>query len=292
MVAVDEQLRGQQEELQELKSQDPVKQQQEWEVQGGLGGQKQQHERRLQQQRHQQPQQQALLLRLAFAVGNLTTDYSSARLEAAAADGWVDWLLCRSLKLSAWRAEDSSRSSSNGIRSASHQGQQTHPWEATNASHIQQRPRANSSSDGSGVRPLSGCGGIGSNAASGHVGARYSLAGAAAAAATAAAMAAAPVGSSTGSGGLSIAHGGAAAIADGDEELLVKLLRLVANVGVEPSIGLEMVKQPATATLLVNVLQRYSFDHQEEVVLNAVAALTNLSFYDTASNQVRRWEAR
>ena len=233
-------------------------------------------------------QQQALLLRLAYALGNLTTSSSVARVEAAGTDGWVGWLIHRCLSLSA--TGEGNRGSRHGHAATSHQSQEADPWGSTSSSVIQQRPRASSTSSvnsssgrGGSIRPLSGCGGLGATAASGHATGRYSLAGAAA---TAAALAAASAGSS-GRGTPSV-QGGAAAVAGGEEELLVKLLRLIANLGVEPSIGQQLVNQPATATVLLNVLQHYSFDHQEEVVLNAVAALTNLSFYNIPSNQVRK----
>jgi hypothetical protein len=63
-----------------------------------------------------------------------------------------------------------------------------------------------------------------------------------------------------------------------NEELLVKLLRLLANVSITPRVGASLVADKRVATLF-KILKHKSIDNAEELVLNAVSAVTNLSFY-------------
>jgi len=63
-----------------------------------------------------------------------------------------------------------------------------------------------------------------------------------------------------------------------NEELLVKLIRLLANVGISPSVGAALVSDKRVAVLF-KLLKHKSIDNAEELVLNAVSAVTNLSFY-------------
>jgi hypothetical protein len=63
-----------------------------------------------------------------------------------------------------------------------------------------------------------------------------------------------------------------------NEELLVKLLRLLANVSITPRVGSSLVADKRMATLF-KILKHKSIDNAEELVLNAVSAVTNLSFY-------------
>ncbi len=73
------------------------------------------------------------------------------------------------------------------------------------------------------------------------------------------------------------------------EDVLVKLLRLVANLAIEPDLGALLAARPPLAAALAALLRRYELEApgEEEVVLNTVAALTNLSFYDQDDNQAR-----
>lgn len=71
-----------------------------------------------------------------------------------------------------------------------------------------------------------------------------------------------------------------------EEEVLVKLLRLLANVAIHPALGAALAAKQATADALLAVLQCYSFEAAEELVLNAAAALTNLSYYQEPTNKV------
>ena len=65
----------------------------------------------------------------------------------------------------------------------------------------------------------------------------------------------------------------------------IKLIRLLANISIDPSIGMEVGSKNDNLTTLMELLVvcDHSVEH-EEMLLNVVAALTNLTFY---SCQVR-----
>jgi len=70
------------------------------------------------------------------------------------------------------------------------------------------------------------------------------------------------------------------------EDVVVKLLRVVANLGMHKDVGKHASGSPDLAQILLTILSRYTMETAEEVVLNAVAALTNLSFYDHPENVI------
>jgi hypothetical protein len=70
------------------------------------------------------------------------------------------------------------------------------------------------------------------------------------------------------------------------EDLITKLLRLLANLAIDRTVGATLAARQATADALVAVLTGYDYDAPEELVLNATAALTNLAYYDKPSNKV------
>lgn len=72
------------------------------------------------------------------------------------------------------------------------------------------------------------------------------------------------------------------------EDLMTKLLRVLANLAIDRTSGPALAAKQATADALVAVLTGYEYEAAEELVLNATAALTNLAFYDTPSNKVRK----
>jgi hypothetical protein len=72
------------------------------------------------------------------------------------------------------------------------------------------------------------------------------------------------------------------------EDLMTKLLRVLANTAIDRTAGPALAAKQATADALVAVLTQYEYEAAEELVLNATAALTNLAFYDTPSNKVRK----
>jgi len=68
------------------------------------------------------------------------------------------------------------------------------------------------------------------------------------------------------------------------EEVLVKLVRLLANIGISPSVGATLASSSAVADPLLDMLGAKRVAESEELVLNVVAAVTNLLFYDVPSN--------
>lgn len=69
-------------------------------------------------------------------------------------------------------------------------------------------------------------------------------------------------------------------------DFMTKLLRLLANLGTDRTLGPALAAKQGTADALVAVLRDYQYEEHEELVLNATAALTNLAYYDTPSNKV------
>eukprot|EP00741_Cyanophora_paradoxa_P013884 tig00020713_g13402.t1 len=70
------------------------------------------------------------------------------------------------------------------------------------------------------------------------------------------------------------------------EEALVKIIRLVANLSMEAGAGARVAARPEVEEL-ARLLERKTIAGSEELVLNAVSAVTNLSFYlDAPGNRV------
>ncbi|CAJ1400596.1 unnamed protein product [Effrenium voratum] len=68
------------------------------------------------------------------------------------------------------------------------------------------------------------------------------------------------------------------------EEVLVKLVRLLANIAISPSAGSTLASSSAVVDPLLDMLGAKRISESEELVLNVVAAITNLLFYDVPSN--------
>jgi len=68
------------------------------------------------------------------------------------------------------------------------------------------------------------------------------------------------------------------------DAVLVKLVRLVANVALSPSCGTMAAASSAVVEPLMDMLGCKKIEENEELVLNVVAAITNLLFYDVPSN--------
>jgi len=77
---------------------------------------------------------------------------------------------------------------------------------------------------------------------------------------------------------------GKAAGAQEVEEILVKLVRLLANISISPSAGEILVSSSAAVDPLLDILGAKRISDSEELVLNVVSAVTNLLFYDRQSN--------
>merc|ERR1740130_2201132 len=77
---------------------------------------------------------------------------------------------------------------------------------------------------------------------------------------------------------------GKAAGAEEVEEVLVKLVRLLANVAISPSAGSVLASSSAVVDPLLDMLGAKRIGDSEELVLHVVSAVTNLLFYDVPSN--------
>ncbi|CAE8635324.1 unnamed protein product [Polarella glacialis] len=68
------------------------------------------------------------------------------------------------------------------------------------------------------------------------------------------------------------------------EGVLVKLVRLVANVTISPTVGTYLSSDPVVVDTLLDILGCKRMPESEELVLSATAAVTNLLFYDSPDN--------
>mmetsp|Transcript_29641 Transcript_29641/g.83577 ORF Transcript_29641/g.83577 Transcript_29641/m.83577 type:complete len:902 (-) Transcript_29641:164-2869(-) len=68
------------------------------------------------------------------------------------------------------------------------------------------------------------------------------------------------------------------------EEVLVKLVRLLANIAISASVGTTLASSSAAVDPLLDMLGAKRIGDSEELVLNVVATITNLLFYDVPSN--------
>ncbi|XP_069164537.1 armadillo repeat-containing protein 2 isoform X2 [Procambarus clarkii] len=63
------------------------------------------------------------------------------------------------------------------------------------------------------------------------------------------------------------------------EDVMVKLIRVLANVSVHARVGPVLARSRTCLSLLISVLQHKAVDESEELVLSALATLNNLTFY-------------
>lgn len=68
------------------------------------------------------------------------------------------------------------------------------------------------------------------------------------------------------------------------ESVLVKLIRLAANVSINQSEGMRVATQPRIVDPLLDILGCKRMPQSEELVLSATAAATNLLYYDAPTN--------
>ncbi|XP_683582.4 armadillo repeat-containing protein 2 [Danio rerio] len=71
------------------------------------------------------------------------------------------------------------------------------------------------------------------------------------------------------------------------EDVLVKLIRLLANLAIHPTVGTALAANTLCVQLLLEVLECRSVQESEELVINAVATINNLSFYPSQSSVIR-----
>ncbi|NXW64788.1 ARMC2 protein, partial [Eurystomus gularis] len=71
------------------------------------------------------------------------------------------------------------------------------------------------------------------------------------------------------------------------EDVLIKLIRVVANLSIHPSVGAVLAAAHGVVDLLVTVLEYKSFDDCEELVVNAATTINNLSYYRVKRSAVQ-----
>ncbi|KAM9382957.1 LOW QUALITY PROTEIN: armadillo repeat-containing protein 2 [Phaethornis superciliosus] len=71
------------------------------------------------------------------------------------------------------------------------------------------------------------------------------------------------------------------------EDVLIKLIRVMANLAIHPSVGAALAAAHRLVELLVTVLEYKSVDDCEELVINAVTTINNLSYYKVKSSAVQ-----
>ncbi|XP_048153255.1 armadillo repeat-containing protein 2 isoform X2 [Corvus hawaiiensis] len=72
-----------------------------------------------------------------------------------------------------------------------------------------------------------------------------------------------------------------------EEDVLIKLIRVLANLSIHPSIGAALAASHPVVGLLVTVLEYKSVDDCEELVINAATTINNLSYYQVKNSAVQ-----
>ncbi|KFW68748.1 Armadillo repeat-containing protein 2, partial [Pygoscelis adeliae] len=71
------------------------------------------------------------------------------------------------------------------------------------------------------------------------------------------------------------------------EDVLIKLIRVLANLSIHPGVGAALAAAHRVVELLVTVLEYKSVDDSEELVISAATAINNLSYYKVKSSAVQ-----
>ncbi|NWR31431.1 ARMC2 protein, partial [Tachuris rubrigastra] len=71
------------------------------------------------------------------------------------------------------------------------------------------------------------------------------------------------------------------------EDVMIKLLRVLANLSIHPSVGATLAAAHRVVELLVTVLEHKSIDDCEELVINAATTINNLSYYQVESSVIQ-----
>ncbi|KAM6279566.1 armadillo repeat-containing protein 2 isoform 2-T3 [Porphyrio hochstetteri] len=71
------------------------------------------------------------------------------------------------------------------------------------------------------------------------------------------------------------------------EDVLIKLIRVLANLSIHPSVGAALAAAHRIVELLVTVLEYKSVDDCEELVINAATTINNLSYYKVKNSAVQ-----
>ncbi|XP_058248083.1 armadillo repeat-containing protein 2 isoform X2 [Hemibagrus wyckioides] len=74
---------------------------------------------------------------------------------------------------------------------------------------------------------------------------------------------------------------------DEDEDVLIKLIRVLANLSIHPVIGSALASNTLCVQLLLKVMEVRSVEESAELVVNASTTINNLSFYQSESSVIR-----
>ncbi|XP_071335488.1 armadillo repeat-containing protein 2 isoform X2 [Trachinotus anak] len=75
-----------------------------------------------------------------------------------------------------------------------------------------------------------------------------------------------------------------------DDDVLVKLVRVLANMCIHPAVGPALATNTACTQLLMETLELRSVQESEELLVNVAATINNLSFYQEKSSAIRHSE--
>ncbi|XP_015260887.1 PREDICTED: armadillo repeat-containing protein 2 [Gekko japonicus] len=70
------------------------------------------------------------------------------------------------------------------------------------------------------------------------------------------------------------------------EDVLIKLVRVIANLSIHPSVGASLATNHQILGLLIKVLEYKSVDKCEELVINTTATINNLSYYHVKNSVI------
>nr|XP_056712179.1 armadillo repeat-containing protein 2 [Euleptes europaea] len=70
------------------------------------------------------------------------------------------------------------------------------------------------------------------------------------------------------------------------EDVLIKLVRVIANLSIHPSVGASLATNHQIVALLIKVLEYKSVDKCEELVINTTATINNLSYYPVKNSVI------
>uniref|UniRef100_A0A8C9XV88 Armadillo repeat containing 2 n=1 Tax=Sander lucioperca TaxID=283035 RepID=A0A8C9XV88_SANLU len=73
-----------------------------------------------------------------------------------------------------------------------------------------------------------------------------------------------------------------------DEDVLVKLVRVLANMCIHPAVGPALANNTICIQLLMETIELRSVQESEELLVNVAATINNLSFYQEESSVLRR----
>ncbi|KAK3522591.1 hypothetical protein QTP86_025579 [Hemibagrus guttatus] len=74
---------------------------------------------------------------------------------------------------------------------------------------------------------------------------------------------------------------------DEDEDVLIKLIRVLANLSIHPVVGSALASNTLCVQLLLKVMEVRSVEESAELVVNASTTINNLSFYQSESSVIR-----